>query len=162
LTFGSRAIVYDDGWNRRRNEAVFAVIEGLMINTFIDRRRSRRLISPNEHGVVSARVRPGYDVTVIDLSADGALIESRRRLLPGACVDLHLQSIGRAAEIVRGEILRCAVAGLRENAISYRGAISFERRLWWLARDAAAGYQVLSAGPDPPENGQPLPARRRG
>src|SRR4051794_31487554 len=111
-----------------------------MMHTSVDRRLTRRLMSRNEHGVVAARVRPGYDVTVINLSAGGALIESHRRLLPGAGVDLHLQSIGRAAEIVRGEILRCTVVRLRESVITYRGAIAFERRLWWFPREGAAGY----------------------
>jgi len=128
-----------------------------MIVSIIERRRARRLVGPSEHGVVIARVRPGNDVLVINLSAGGALVESGRRLLPGARVDLHLQSIGRAAEIIRAEIRRCIVARVDEDAIRYRGALAFERRLWWLLRDNATGYGLLGSEPDRAAAGHSLP-----
>ena len=136
-------------------------METRMIVSIIERRRARRLAVPSEHRIVSARVRLGNDVLVINLSAGGALVESGRRLLPGALVDLHLQSIGRAAEIVRAEILRCSVAHLDEDAMRYRGALAFERRLWWLTRDSGTGYGLLRPEPDPAAAGQRLPTVAR-
>lgn len=115
-----------------------------MTNTPSERRRSRRHVRSEEHRIVSARVRPGYDVSVIDLSAGGALVESDRRLLPGAAVELHLRSDQRS-EIVRGRVVRCAVARLRANAVCYRGAIAFDHNLLWLVDEAVTGYSVPGA-----------------
>jgi PilZ domain-containing protein len=116
-------------------------METVLRNTPSERRRSRRHVRPEEHRILSARVRPGYDVSVIDVSAGGALVESDRRLLPGAPVELHLRTDQRS-EIVRGRIVRCAVTRLRANAVCYRGAIAFDHTLLWLVDESAAGYLV--------------------
>jgi hypothetical protein len=118
-------------------------MEGAMTETS-ERRRSRRHARPEEHRIVSARIRPGHDVSVVDVSAGGALVESERRLLPGSAVELHLRSVYRS-EIVRGRIIRCAVARLGGNAICYRGAIAFDHNLLWLVDEAVTGYAVPAA-----------------
>ena len=115
-----------------------------MTNSSSERRRNRRLARPEEHRIVSARIRPCYDVSVIDVSTGGVLVESDRRLLPGASVELHLRSNQRS-EIVRGHIVRCAVARLHANAVRYRGAIAFDHNLLWLVEQAVAGYAVPSS-----------------
>lgn len=115
-----------------------------MTNPPSDRRRNRRHARPEQHRIISARIRPGHDVSVIDLSASGALVESERRLLPGASVELHVRSALRS-EIVRGRIVRCAVARLRGNAVCYRGAIAFDHNLLWLVDEAITGYAVPGA-----------------
>ena len=104
-------------------------MEAGMTAAAFDRRRGRRA-GPEEHGLVSARVRPGYDVQVVDISGGGVLVEGNRRLMPGATVELQLQPEGGPVEVVRGHVLRCCVSSLRESAVSYRGAIAFERYLW--------------------------------
>jgi hypothetical protein len=106
-----------------------------------DRRRTPRHARPEEHGILSARVRPGHDVSVVDVSAGGVLIETRHRLMPGTSVDLHLRN-DEQTELVRGRVLRCAVARLRPNAVCYRGAIAFDRHLPWFVEDASGGYPV--------------------
>jgi hypothetical protein len=116
-------------------------MEAVMTNLSSERRRNRRHARPEEHRIVSARIRPGYDVSVIDVSAGGVLVESDRRLLPGRSVELHLRSSQRS-EIVRGHIVRCAVARLHANAVCYRGAIAFDHNLLWLVGEAVAGYTV--------------------
>jgi hypothetical protein len=105
-----------------------------------NRRRTRRR-RVGEHGIVSARVRPGYDVLLINVSAGGALVESWHRLLPGAIVELHLETSERRTA-VRGRVLRCAVSRLRSTSVCYRGAIGFDRHLPWFADDESAGYAV--------------------
>ena len=118
-----------------------------------ERRRSRRLTLQEEHQVVSARVRPGYDVAVVNLSAGGALLEGAHRLLPGTGVELQLRLEGKSSvpregrdvAIVRGRVLRCAVWGVRPNAMCYRGAIVFDQHLPWFVaesdRDRTSGVE---------------------
>ena len=109
-----------------------------------DRRQTRRLHAPDQHGIVNARVRPGYDVAVLDVSAGGALVESGRRLLPGVSVDLHLATPDERVA-VRGRVLRCFVARLRATGIWYHGAIGFDRHLPWFVDDDPAGYGIPGA-----------------
>jgi PilZ domain len=112
-----------------------------MTNTRSERRRHRRYRRPEQHRIVSARIRPGHDVSVVDVSAGGALVESERRLIPGSPVELHLQRLHRS-EIVRGHVVRCAVVRLRANAICYRGAIAFDHNLLWMVDEPVTGYAV--------------------
>ena len=112
------------------------------LETQSDRRQSRRRLR-EEHNVVCARVRPGLDVALVDLSAGGALVETVHRLLPGSAVELQLDSGGKRAA-VRGRVLRCAVARLRAGAVWYRGAIGFDRHLPWFA-EGEGGNQVPGA-----------------
>ena len=96
-----------------------------------DRRRTRRHRTTDEHGIAAARVRPGYDVVVIDICADGVLVETTYRLLPGTSVDLQLDLFTHRV-LARGRVLRCAVAAVHPWAVIYRAAILFERSLSWL------------------------------
>ena len=105
-----------------------------------DRRRTRRF-GHDDHSILSARVRPGLDVSVVDVSAGGALVESDCRLMPGAIVELQLETPGGRAAI-RGRVLRCSVARLRSTSVCYRGAIGFDRHLPWFVDEERAGYGV--------------------
>jgi hypothetical protein len=102
-----------------------------------------RRLSPRTtaHDVVTARVRPGRQVSIIDLSASGALIETSHRLLPGTDVELHVEGTDRSATM-RGRVLRCAVSQVRSSSVSYRGAIAFERHLPWFVNEEGSGYGV--------------------
>ena len=104
-----------------------------------DRRSDRRRRRVQEHGIVRARVRPGHLVTVIDVSAGGACVETDHRLLPGSCVELQVESENRRA-CLRGRVVRCAVSHVRPASIGYRGAIAFDRHLPWFEDDG--GYDV--------------------
>ena len=115
-------------------EAIKAGIE----RAHTDRRLTRRH-TPGRHGIVNAKVRPGYDVAVLNVSAGGALVESGHRLLPGSPVDLHLATPDDQVA-VRGRVLRCFVARLRPVRIWYHGAIGFERHLPWFVDEDPAGY----------------------
>lgn len=104
----------------------------------LDRRRARRYRAA-DRGIVSARVRPGRDVSIVDVSESGALLESQHRLLPGTHVELHFQVLHRRAQ-VRGRVLRCAIVTLRPTSVCYRSAIGFERRLPWFSEGGLDGY----------------------
>ena len=69
--------------------------------TVDDRRREPRRSGVVEHGIQSARVRPGIDVCLLDVSAEGALIETAYRLLPGRRLDLQL-SFATGTVAIRG------------------------------------------------------------
>jgi hypothetical protein len=115
--------------------------------TRAERRAEHRLRAPAEHGIVSARLRPGHDVGVVDASAGGMLVETDRRLLPGAAIDLQLATTTETVN-VRGRVLRCSVSRLRPSTIWYRGAIGFERHLPWLVKDGGASDgHALGADP---------------
>jgi hypothetical protein len=109
-----------------------------------DRRRHRRAADVAEHGIVCARVRPGHAAIVIDVSPDGALIETGHRLLPGTSVVLHFETLDRR-ESVRGRVLRSTVAGLRASGISFRGAIRFDAPLSGMPPAHAAEYPPPTA-----------------
>lgn len=106
-----------------------------------DRRLAQRWTRAEDHGIVSARVRPGYRAAVIDVSADGALIETDYRLLPGSSVELHMTRTTEHTTI-RGRIVRSAVSGLKPSSVCYRGAIGFDRPLSWFSDDDSPGYPV--------------------
>jgi len=109
-----------------------------------ERRRDRRHRSVEEHGILSARIRPGYTATLVDVSAGGALIETAHRLLPDAPVELHLDMEDRHI-VMRARVLRAVVVGLRPGSVCYRGAVGFDRHLPWFVDESAAGYQVPGA-----------------
>jgi PilZ domain-containing protein len=115
-----------------------------------DRRQTRRLLHSDDHGIVSTRVRPGHRARLIDVSADGALIETNHRLLPGTCVELHVETRSHRTN-VRGRVLRCAIVLVRPSWVCYRGAIGFDRHLPWLLGEdpgAMAFAATRSALPD--------------
>ena len=93
-----------------------------------ERRAAPRTRTVREHGIEQARIRPGREAAVIDVSAGGILIDTHHRLLPGTTIELQL-SIGDACTAVRGRVLRSAVACLRHGRVLYRGAIAFDHPL---------------------------------
>jgi len=110
-----------------------------------DRRKGRRASEVAEHGIVCARVRPGHAAIVIDVSSEGALIETGHRLLPGTIVVLHFETLDRR-ESVRGRVLRSTVAAVRANGMSFRGAVRFESPLTCVALSCAPEYPVPGPG----------------
>lgn len=109
-----------------------------------DRRRARRRRTIHDHGIVSARVRPGREASLLDVSAGGALVETTYRLLPGSPIELHVATNERRAS-VRGGVLRSAVVGVRATGMCYRSAIRFDHLLSWFVDGEAGGYGVPSA-----------------
>ncbi len=101
-----------------------------------ERRASPRRTQAECGWLIAARLRPGRDVQVLDLSSGGALVEGDARLMPGSAVVLHLLGI-ESDHTIRGKVLRCCVSALDESAgVRYQAALGFDRH-----------FRV----PDPPE-----------
>ena len=106
-----------------------------------DRRCARRRRTIHDHGIVSARVRPGREASLLDVSAGGALVETTYRLLPGSPIELHVATTERRAS-VRGGVLRSAVVAVGAAGLCYRSAIGFNHLLSWFVDGEAGGYGV--------------------
>ena len=112
-----------------------------------------------------ARMRPGYRLIVIDLSARGALVEAGRPLRPGSHVDVHLETDARRGTVA-ARVVRCAVAAIdAESGVTYRAGLSFNDSCDWV-REALtpAGHAVhggaAGAAPRPAGEGDLLPGER--
>ena len=101
-----------------------------------ERRRSRRRQSVEEHGVIVARVQAGRRARLVDISSGGALLETTYRLLPGATVELQVETSERRASI-HGRVLRCAVVRVHPSVVCYRGAIRFDELVPWFVNGEA-------------------------
>jgi PilZ domain len=119
-------------------------METAMTDT-LDRRHASRRATFDTHGIEHARVRPGREVLILNVSAGGVLVETPHRLLPGSPIELHLRTADRRTSI-RGRVLRCAVARLRASDVWYRGAIGFDLELSWFSDHLDSGYSVPTAG----------------
>src|SRR5262245_65837203 len=111
------------------------------MNVTIDRRHGCRFHTFDAHRIEHARVRPGLEVLIVNVSSGGVLVETPHRLLPGSPIELHLRTADQRVS-VRGRVLRCAVARLRADDLWYRGAIGFDLELPWFSDRQEAGYQV--------------------
>jgi hypothetical protein len=109
-----------------------------------ERRKAVRRTTVEEHGIVQARVRPGHDVALVNVSAAGALLESANQLRPGSIVEVHLSTSARRVS-VQGRVLRCSVIRLSAERLWYRGAIGFEHLLPWFVDVCERGYSVPAA-----------------
>lgn len=107
-------------------------------------RECERRREPRAGGAgMRARVRPGHRVTVIDLSARGALVEAERALRPNSHVDVYLET-DTQRRTVSAKVVRCAVAAIDSEAgITYRAGLSFIETCQWV-REALTqtGYAV--------------------
>jgi len=102
-----------------------------------ERRRTGRRMPDGREPLSHVRLRAGRELTVVNLSASGALVEGTTRLLPGTHVDVHVVTRhGRV--LVRSRIVRAYVWGVQADMVRYRGALAFER----LVDTAAAGYAI--------------------
>ena len=92
----------------------------------VDRRHAdRRLPSPDEP-LSRLRLRIGTELSVLDISNSGALVEGVARLGPGARVDVHIVTRhGRV--LVRSTVMRAWVCAVRVDAVTYRTALRFDQ-----------------------------------
>jgi hypothetical protein len=110
----------------------------------VDRRHALRTASAAQHGIVCARIRPGHEVTLLDVSAAGAFLQCAHRLLPGTSIELQLTTASQRLA-TRGLVVRCSVSHVWPSAIWFRGAVAFERPLAWIAPDDQREYGLHTA-----------------
>jgi hypothetical protein len=115
-----------------------------------ERRGMRRYEHVDHHRILATRIRPGHLARIVDVSASGALIETMYRLLPGASVELQVQTETKHVQ-VRGQVLRSAVAKVRPDAVCYRGAIRFDRHLPWFTDESGAPASSPDSRPAHPQ-----------
>jgi len=103
----------------------------------MERRRAVRRAPAGDEPICRVRFRAGSQLTVVDVSNGGALVEGVARLLPGTHVDVHIIAAdGRT--LVRSRVVRAYVSHVEAELIRYRGALAFERSV----DTAAAGYSL--------------------
>ena len=96
---------------------------------------------------ISARLRTGSPLRVLDMSLDGMLVESPARLLPGRQINLVLES-GASREHAPWMVIHSRVGCIRGSSdLRYRVG---------LRRAAGTGY---SRQDEPRQGGHTLPAR---
>lgn len=88
--------------------------------------RARRMRA-SEAGVVRhARLLPGGDAIILNISNTGLLVENKGRLPVGTTVNVRLE--GASVMGMEGHIVRSRVAAIhRDGSVSYETAIEFER-----------------------------------
>ena len=91
-----------------------------------DRRQYSRRRDRDLDWIKTARLRSAGQVSLVDLSAGGALIDSAVPLRPGSTLSLEI--IGQGLEtVVTLQVLRSHVAALSADSARYRGACEFAR-----------------------------------
>jgi hypothetical protein len=134
----------------------------MILDRLFDRRQFPRCPVAEHHGPVTARVRPGRDVELIDLSRGGALVQAAGRLMPGSQVELQI-AVGHWRWNGTAHVVRCHVSALSlDDHVRYRAAFRFARPMDPGSHDqfdtalrsadatAASGYQVPAAGSTDP------------
>jgi hypothetical protein len=107
-----------------------------------DERRGEPRLSGSRLRLISGRIRGGHAIILIDVSESGALIEGMRPLRPDARVEVHL-AIDVRRIVVAARVVRCLVAAIDvDRGITYRAALSFERRFDWLCE----AHTLLGSG----------------
>jgi hypothetical protein len=102
-----------------------------------ERRGTPRRAPADDEPVSRVRLRAGRELTVVDVSSGGALVEGPARLLPGTHVDVHIVT-KEGRTLVRSRVVRAHVHYLDAAVVRYRGGIAFERSI----DISAAGYAV--------------------
>jgi hypothetical protein len=123
-----------------------------------DRRHDTRFMPPLL-GDTRATIRPGCLVSLVNLSAGGALIHAARPLRPGSRI--HVQVATRLRTFaVAAHVLRCVVAELDAvTGVTYQGAIRFEQRcdLFWEGTTLAGASVPAHAKSSAAGVGKPIP-----
>lgn len=104
-----------------------ALLGGMPEPSGRDRRVHERLGAHELDWLKSARLRFGPVLSLIDLSAGGALFETKAPLRPGSNAVLTISGRG-VTETASFRVLRCEVASLQEGLV-YRGACVFDRMI---------------------------------
>ena len=105
-----------------------------------ERRRAPRQPRRALRWLAAARLWPGRRVRIINWSAVGVLMEASVRFAPGRTVTLQLLA-ERGHLLVRGEIVRAAVAAIGPGGLRYRAAVAFDKPVDF-SRPRSAPYRT--------------------
>jgi len=93
-----------------------------------ERRLAARRVPDAADTLARLRLRAGRELTVVEISDTGALVESSGRLLPGTHVEVHVVTRdGRT--LVRSRVTRAWVFAVAADALRYRAALVFDTRV---------------------------------
>jgi hypothetical protein len=71
-----------------------------------------------------ATLRPGCLVAVLDLSANGAQVQSERPMRPGSRIHVRIAARGGTLAVA-ADVVRCSVWIVQADAVIYRAALRF-------------------------------------
>jgi hypothetical protein len=111
-----------------------------------DRRAHRRVPGKMLEWMSVARVKYGPDVTIVDVSPGGALLQSDRPLAPGSRQALEIVGPDKSIVVPFG-VLRSRLTALDSRGTTYRAACSFGRPLD-LPEFTQPASDVVAAGPE--------------
>jgi len=111
-----------------------------------NRRAHERLMGQDLEWLKSVRLQFGPSLSLVDLSAGGALVESSAALRPGSTAALTITGRG-VVETATFRVLRCEVARVN-GGIVYRGACVFDRKI--ALPDLRGKASAAAPRPDPP------------
>jgi hypothetical protein len=92
-----------------------------------ERRTFARIPADELHWVREVRLKYGPLVSLVDLSAGGALLRTNVQLRPGTVQVLEI--VGNAVEAVPFRVLRCGISQITGAGVIYQGACEFKRPL---------------------------------
>jgi hypothetical protein len=107
-----------------------------------ERRRTVRRIPQPDETLARVRLRTGRELSVINISPTGVLVEGGTRLLPGTHADVHVVT-RHGRTLVRARVIRSLVWRLQADSVSYRAALAFETNV----DTEADGYALPAESP---------------
>jgi hypothetical protein len=102
------------------------IVAGGLIEAVGERRANQRALPTAAGWTSKAILRPGHEITLVNVAKGGVLIQTRTRVLPGKRVDVQLLG-DRGRQAVAGKVVRCRLLGL--SPLSYEAAIALEEEL---------------------------------
>jgi hypothetical protein len=109
-----------------------------------ERRREERLSPEQTKWAESAKLRPGFDVRIVDIGSRGVLIEAPTRLHIGVRVEITLFASETSTRLeLMGVVRRCQVSNL--SPLTYRGALEFNQTIEVKALEPFLSATALSA-----------------
>jgi hypothetical protein len=109
-----------------------------------ERRREERLPPEQTKWAEGAKLRPGFDVRIVDIGSRGVLIEAPTRLHIGVRVEITLFASDTATRLeLMGVVRRCHISNL--SPLTYRGALEFSQTVEVKALEPFLSPTALSA-----------------
>jgi hypothetical protein len=113
-----------------------------MPSSVLERRQANRRAPGSDETLARVRLRTGRELSVVNISPVGALVEGTTRLLPGTHVDVHIVTRhGRV--LVRTRVVRAHVWHLEADLVCYQIALAFDTRI----ETDVEGYPVPAETP---------------